>query len=210
MTETVLLEQQRGPRGERVLVRRSRRRTRSVAITRRDGDLIIAMPAAFSRRQEEQWVRRMLDQLAAKESRTTSAPRGDAHLLQLAAELSERYLEGRARPVSVTWSTRQKHRWGSCTAAEGTIRLSTRLQGMPDYVVHAVLVHELAHLLADDGHGPQFRALMARYPEAERAEAFLAGVAWARDWPDPGDGQPAGPVAAEARGSGAGDDSAID
>ena len=39
---------------------------------------------------------------------------------------------------------------------------------MPSWVVDYVLVHELAHLLAS-GHGPQFQALVARYPHAERA-----------------------------------------
>ena len=50
------------------------------------------------------------------------------------------------RPAGVTWSSRQRQRWGSCTPSRGTIRLSTQLHGMPDWVVDAVLVHELAHL----------------------------------------------------------------
>src|SRR5699024_2556365 len=171
-----------GPRGERVLVRRSARRRRSVSITRREGDLVIAVPAAFSARQERDWVRRMVDQLARKEERTAPTRRSDASLAAIARELSDTYLGGRARPTSVTWSTRQQRRWGSCTPAEGTIRLSSRLQGMPDWVLRSVVMHELVHLLVP-GHGPEFYALMGRYPKAERARGFLDGVSWAADLP---------------------------
>ena len=53
-------------------------------------------------------------------------------------------------------------RWGSCTPVDRTIRLSTRLQGMPPWVVDYVLVHELAHLLVP-GHGPDFWAVVDRF-----------------------------------------------
>lgn len=171
-----------GPRGERVLVRRSARRRRSVSITRREGDLVIAIPAAFSAREERDWVRKMIDQLARKEERTAPTKRSDASLAAIARELSDRHLGGRARPTSVTWSARQQRRWGSCTPSEGTIRLSTRLQGMPDWVLRSVVMHELVHLLVPD-HGPDFYALMNRYPKAERARGFLDGVSWAGDLP---------------------------
>ena len=49
------------------------------------------------------------------------------------------YFDGRARPNSVRWVTNQNTRWGSCTPSEGSIRLSHRLQGMPEYVVDYVL-----------------------------------------------------------------------
>ncbi len=172
----------KGPRGETVWVRRSARRRRTVAITRREGDLVVAIPARFSRREEKQWVRQMIEQLTQKEKRRGSAPRSDEDLMQRAQALNVRYLEGRARPTAVTWSSRQQHRWGSCTSSEGTIRLSTRLQGMPGWVQDSVLVHELAHLL-EANHGPAFRALTQRYPRTAEAEAFLEGVTWAWNAP---------------------------
>ena len=64
----------------------------------------------------------------------------------------EQYLLGRAVPDTVRWVTNQNSRWGSCTPAEGSIRLSHRLRGMPEYVLDYVLLHELAHLLVP-GHG---------------------------------------------------------
>ncbi|MGO1258555.1 MAG: M48 metallopeptidase family protein [Brachybacterium sp.] len=187
MSDLVLHEHVAGPRGERVLVRRSARRRRTVSITRREGDLVIAIPATFSARQERQWVTKMVDQLVSKEARRAPARRSDASLLAMAREVSEAYLGGRAHPSSVTWSTRQNHRWGSCTPSDGTIRLSHHLQGMPDYVVRSVMMHELTHLLVP-GHGPEFKALMANYPQAQKAQGFLDGVSWAKNLPQDGEG----------------------
>lgn len=176
-----------GPRGERVLVRRSARRRRTVSITRRDGDLVVAIPASMSRRDEARWVREMVGKVERQDAR--AAGRGHGELMRRAQALSARHLEGRARPTSVTWSSRQAARWGSCTPLEGTIRISDRLRDMPDDVLDYVLVHELAHLL-EDGHGPAFWALVARYPAQERARGFLDGVSFAehrRGAPQPAD-----------------------
>lgn len=185
MNDLVLHEHVTGPRGERVMVRRSARRRRTVSIARREGDLVIAIPATFSARQERQWVTKMVDQLVTKEARRSPARRGDDALLRMAREVSEAHLGGRAHPSSVTWSTRQNQRWGSCTPADGTIRLSHQLQDMPDYVVRSVMMHELVHLLVP-GHGPEFKALMANYPLAEKAQGFLDGVSWSKHLPEGG------------------------
>ncbi|MGP9682541.1 MULTISPECIES: M48 metallopeptidase family protein [unclassified Brachybacterium] len=184
MSDLVLQENVAGPRGERVMVRRSARRRRTVSINRRDGDLVIAIPATFSARQERDWVTKMVDQLVRKEARTTTTRRGDEALARMAREVSEAYLGGRAHPASVTWSTRQNQRWGSCTPADGTIRLSHQLQDMPEYVVRSVMMHELVHLLVP-GHGKEFQQLMALYPQAQRAQGFLDGFSWAKSLPSP-------------------------
>ncbi|MBP2382256.1 M48 family metallopeptidase [Brachybacterium sacelli] len=185
MTDLVHHENVAGPRGERVLVRRSARRRRTVSITRREGDLVIAIPATFSAREERDWVSKMVDQLVSKEAKNSPRRRSDTALAAMAREISRTHLDGRARPASVTWSTRQNQRWGSCTPADGTIRLSHQLQDMPDYVVRAVMMHELVHLLVS-GHGPEFQALMARYPQAEKAKGFLDGVSFAKNLPEGG------------------------
>ena len=96
-------------------------------------------------------------------------------------ELGERYLDGRAVPDTVRWVANQNNRWGSCTPGDRAIRLSTRLRGMPSWVVDYVLVHELAHLI-EAGHTPAFWEWVDRYPKAERAKGFLEGVALAAKW----------------------------
>lgn len=140
------------------------------------------MPASFSKRQERDWTARMLERFAAREEADAPARRSDEELREIAQMLSDRYLDSRAVPTSITWSSRQRTRWGSCTPAEGTIRISDRLQGMPDWVVQSVVMHELVHLLVPD-HGKDFQALMRRFPRADAAKGFLDGVSWAWDTP---------------------------
>jgi predicted metal-dependent hydrolase len=105
-------------------------------------------------------------------------PATDAALAAHAAELSARYLGGRAVPTSVRWVSNQNSRWGSATPAEGTIRLSNKLRPMPQWVIDYVLLHELAHLLVA-GHNAAFWKLLEAYPETQRAKAFLEGVSFA-------------------------------
>ena len=92
-----------------------------------------------------------------------------------ARALSAAHLDDLAEPASVRWVDNQQRRWGSCTPADRSIRLSHRLRSMPEYVVDYVLVHELVHLL-EPGHDDRFWALVARYPRAERARGYLEGV----------------------------------
>ncbi|MFD7747169.1 M48 family metallopeptidase [Streptomyces sp. NPDC059698] len=162
-----------------VEVRRSTRRRKSVSAYREGDRTIVLIPARMSQAEERRWVGVMLDKLAAQESRRVP---GDTELSERAARLSAQYFDGRARPLSVRWVTNQNSRWGSCTPAEGSIRLSHRLQGMPEYVVDYVLLHELAHLLVP-GHGPDFWRLLEAYPRTERARGYLEGVAAAGQLP---------------------------
>jgi predicted metal-dependent hydrolase len=139
----------------------------------RDGDrTVVLIPARMSRAEEREWVTVMLERLAKQDKRLRPSNRD---LLARATDLSRSWLGGRARPASVRWVANQGSRWGSCTPADRTIRLSSRLQGMPTWVVDYVLVHELAHLLVP-GHGPEFWAEVEAFPRTERARGYLEGV----------------------------------
>ncbi|KAF4405818.1 MULTISPECIES: M48 family metallopeptidase [Streptomyces] len=161
-----------GEAASAVEVRRSTRRRRTVSAYREGDRTIVLIPARMSEDEEQRWVSVMLDRLAAQESKRML---GDSELARRAEQLSDQYLSGRARPVTVRWVTNQNTRWGSCTPAEGSIRLSHRLQGMPGYVLDYVLLHELAHLLVP-GHGARFWQLLEAYPRTERARGYLEGV----------------------------------
>jgi predicted metal-dependent hydrolase len=144
----------------------------------RDGDRTVVMiPARFTRAQEREWVDRMVARLSAQDRRRRPP---DADLMVRATDLSDRYLAGLARPLSVSWVANQNSRWGSCTPADRTIRISTRIRGMPPWVIDYVLLHELAHLV-EQGHGPRFWSLLEAYPRTERARGYLEGFAAARD-----------------------------
>jgi len=154
-------------------VRRSHRRTRTVSAYRKDGKVIVMIPARFTRAEESEWVDTMLGKLARSEQR---GRRTDEQLMRRARDLSREYLRGKAQPTSVRWVSNMTTRWGSCTTGEGTIRLSDRLRTMPAWVIDYVLLHELAHLL-EPNHDERFWAWVDRFPKSERAKGYLEGIA---------------------------------
>ncbi|MFB9620767.1 M48 metallopeptidase family protein [Brooklawnia cerclae] len=163
------------PGVSRVEVRRSARRRKTVS-ARVEGDTaVLLLPDGMSRADEQRWVTTMVARLASRRHR---APGSDDELAARAAIVARRHLEpavGQAlRPTSVRWVTTMNQRWASCSTDAGTIRVSHRLQQMPDWVLDYVLAHELVHLLVPD-HGPRFQELLAHYPQAERARGYLEG-----------------------------------
>ncbi|MEU6203714.1 M48 family metallopeptidase [Micromonospora musae] len=165
-----------GARKPVVEVRRSQRRRRTVSAYRDGERVVVLIPDQFSRAEESEWVDRMLARLAAREGRLA---RSDAELAARATRLLDAYLSdhgAQAVPASVRWVTNQNGRWGSCTPADRTIRISHRVQEMPDWVIDYVLLHELAHLIVPS-HNAAFWALVARYPKSERARGYLEGIA---------------------------------
>ena len=164
-----------------VEVRRSKRRRRTVSAYREGDRIIVMIPASLTRKEELEWVEKMVLRLAKSEARRKPS---DESLLARAHGLNDRYLGGMATPGTVRWVENQQSRWGSCTPGDRTIRLSVRLQGMPSWVIDYVLVHELAHLL-EPGHDPRFWAWVERYPQAERARGYLLGWSAAADLPLP-------------------------
>lgn len=150
---------------------RSTRRKKSISALRQNGIIEIHIPDRMSRKDEFSIIPEMIDIVLRREARSRSSD-------QLLHELSEKLLteflpDFHERPTAITWRT-MRERWGSCTTSERTIRISVRLNGVPDYVIACVLFHELIHLRVP-GHGADFHAYLDRYPEKERAEAFLEG-----------------------------------
>ncbi len=154
-----------------VEVRRSRRRRRTVSAYREGERIVVLIPASLSRAEEAEWVDTMVARVERSERRRRPT---DSALMSRAARLNDDYFGGLAEPASVRWVDNQQSRWGSCTPGERTIRLSSRLQAMPAWVVDYVLVHELAHLL-EPRHDASFWAWVERYPKAERAQGYLLG-----------------------------------
>lgn len=161
---TTSLPAELGPAPLAVEVIRSARR-RKTAQARLVGSTIeIRIPGRSTADEEAE----LVAHFRAKFERARSAERID--LPERAATLAERY--GLPRPASIRWVGNQGQRWGSCTPAEGSIRLSDRMVGFPLWVIDYVIVHELAHLVVP-GHNARFWALVDAYPLCERARGFL-------------------------------------
>jgi predicted metal-dependent hydrolase len=148
----------------KVEVVRSTRRRKTVQAWQ-VGDLLrISIPASMSKAEETRWVTEMLGRIERKISAS------GVDLPERAAALAGRHrLE---TPLSIRWVNNQEWRWGSCTPADRTIRISSRLAAEPPWVIDYVIVHELAHLTVS-GHGRAFWDLVYRYPLTERARGFL-------------------------------------
>ncbi|HWL50365.1 MAG TPA: M48 family metallopeptidase [Acidimicrobiia bacterium] len=146
---------------------RSKRRKRTASAYVREGRLKVMVPFGLGPDEEAL----LVDCLVARVSRKASSTEVD--LVRRARDLSRKY--GLSEPKRIEWSKRQMTRWGSCTAAERSIRISNRLASMPGWVLDSVLVHELAHL-DEPNHGPRFKALVDRYQLTERAKGYLMAM----------------------------------
>lgn len=147
-----------------VQVVRSTRRNKTVQARIVEGRIRIAIPAWFSAEEEAETVRDMVGRI----ERQRAGRRVD---LPLRAERLARQYDLPV-PTSVEWSSRQQHRWGSCSWRTGRIRISDRLAAAPSWVLDYVLMHELAHMVVHD-HSPAFHAIVERYPHTERAKGYL-------------------------------------
>jgi predicted metal-dependent hydrolase len=165
------------PAPPEVVVRRSARRKRTVTAYRERDTIVVVLPEGMSKRDEQRHVSDLLKKVLAREAKA-AALQGDVGLAERARALAARYLDPQVGhpvvPASVVWVRNQQQRWGSCTPSTGTIRLSSRLQPMPGWVVDYVLLHELAHLV-EPAHSGRFWALVGGYPQAEQAKGFLKG-----------------------------------
>jgi predicted metal-dependent hydrolase len=148
----------------RVEVVRSTRRKRSVGARLEHGVVKVTVPSWMSQSEEEDAVREMVRRFERKiatqsvDLSTRAHDLASAHLLPL--------------PSSIEWSDKLTAVWGLCTPLTGEIKISSRLVGVPTWVLDYVIVHELAHLVVDD-NGPDFWHVVNRYPRAERAIGYL-------------------------------------
>lgn len=106
----------------------------------------------------------------------------DDDALALAKTIAQRFPQ-KLTVDQVQFVTTQEMRWGSYSPATRTIRLNAVLRQMPRWVLESVVAHELAHIVHPN-HAPAFWELLRRVdPDTDRAEAFLAGIAWlSRHW----------------------------
>ena len=154
-----------------IVVLRSKRRKKSISAYRQGGRIIISIPARMSKADERSVIPEMIAKIRAQEADESPS---ETILLDRVTQLLDLYApEITQRPQSINWRA-MRERWGSCTSVDATIRISDRLKGAPVYALDYVLFHEAIHLHHFD-HGPEFKAVLARFPEEGRAEAYLEG-----------------------------------
>ena len=147
-----------------VEVVRSAKRRKTVSATIVDGRVVVRMPTYMTKAQEEEYVAALVAKLERRRQGEV------VDLATRAAKLAEKY--DLPTPSSIRFVSNQSSRWGSCTPSTGEIRISDRIAGFPGWVLDAVVVHELAHLVHLH-HTPAFWAVAHRYPLTERALGFL-------------------------------------
>lgn len=172
---------------------RSARRTRTISMQRDGVDehgnpaYRLLIPAASTTEEVDEHIARLLPRMQRRVARRERAAQlnvTDEYLHERASLLVHAYLpelEGteQFKRLSIRWVTNQRQRWGSATYATAQIRISSELQGVPEYVLDSVVHHELCHLLQPN-HARTFRTLEARYPQLLRAQAYLEGYALGR------------------------------
>lgn len=153
-----------------VEIRTSGRRRKTATAFWEGGRIVVVMPAHVRRADRAELVEWLVARMLAKRPRAGTS---DEALARRAASLADRYVDGE-RPTSIRWVTNQGKRWGSCTAQTREIRLSHRLRAVPEWVLDATIVHELAHLVHPD-HSSRFHQIADRYPRQREAAIFLEG-----------------------------------
>ena len=99
----------------------------------------------------------------------------DEALERRAQGLNREHFGGALRWRSIRFVSNQNSRFGSCSPGRGTIRISHRLAGVPDFVLDYVLMHEIAHL-QEPNHSKAFWELVYRFPRTERARGYLMAL----------------------------------
>lgn len=158
-----------------VQIIRSGKRRKTVSARLEGETLVVRAPERISETELAEVVTRLQSRIERKQHRQQRSALSVAGLQARAQALNSRFFEGRLRWQSIRWVTNQNLRFGSCTPAEGTIRISQRVAGLPQWVQDYVLVHELAHLL-EANHAPRFWKLVNRYPLTERARGYLMAL----------------------------------
>ncbi|MDA1191313.1 MAG: M48 family metallopeptidase [Candidatus Poribacteria bacterium] len=162
-----------------IRVVRSRRRKRTVEARWVDDVIEVLAPASMRQSELQPIIDRLTTRLKRKR-KGRRTPSSDDDLLQRAEALNRQFFDGELSLASIRYVSNQHKRFGSCTPARGTIRLSDTLKKYPTWVLDYVIVHELAHLV-EANHSKAFWALCERYPLTERARGFLMAVGLAED-----------------------------
>jgi hypothetical protein len=155
-----------------VEIRASARRKKTGTAHWSGSRIVVQIPARVRGRERRVFVDELVDRLLTQRPQIAG---GDAALEERARVLAELYND-EVMPSSVRWVTNQQARWASCSPASREIRVSSRLRQCPEWLIDAVLVHELAHLQEAD-HSAKFYEIANRHPRQYDSGLYLDGYA---------------------------------
>ena len=168
---SIVIEPPRFDRPE-VEIRASTRRKKTGSAHWSGSRIIVQIPERIRGRERAKFVDDLVERLLSQRPQISA---GDASLEERANVLAKLYNDGVA-PSGVRWVKNQQSRWASCSPATREIRVSSRLSQCPEWVIDAVLVHELAHLHEAD-HSSRFYEIANRHPRQAECALFLEGYA---------------------------------
>lgn len=149
-----------------------------------DGSLLLRVPAKYPKRKYKTLLADLALQYAEQElTRKKRKGRTDADLQKRAKRINKTCFNNELDWQSIRWVSNMNTRLGSCTnggVTDGHIRISDKIRDWPEWVVDAVIAHELAHRKHSD-HSKAFWAYLKKgYPLTEKARGFIEGVGFAK------------------------------
>jgi hypothetical protein len=131
----------------------------------------------MSEEEEKKWIDRIIKRMEKRKRKQKLNT--DGLLVKRVREINKKYFDGKLK-FDIRYVTNQNSKFGSCTPANKTIRISDRLADMPRWVGDYVIIHELAHLIHPN-HSKRFWELVNHYKYAERARGYLMAVGMEAD-----------------------------
>jgi predicted metal-dependent hydrolase len=134
---------------------------------------VVRVPAALGQEEVHRLVGLFRQRFEARDA--SRDLRDSRELAQRAEYLNRRYFSGRLVFSRIEYADNQRSRYGCCNVRARTIRISSRIRSLPEWVRDYVIIHELAHLEVPH-HGKEFRGLIAQYRLHQKAHGFLQGL----------------------------------
>ncbi len=132
--------------------------------------LVVYLPLGMHREEERKLIEKMKQKIEKK--RLKSQINKNDYLKKRFDELNIKHFQQKLKVNSIEFVTNQERKRGSCTPANGTIRISHKLLDMPRWVLDYVIMHEMTHLVHPN-HSKDFWVKVGEYKYTERARGFL-------------------------------------
>ncbi len=151
---------------------RSKKRKKTIEGKIIDTTLRIYLPDNLSTKDEKRYIKTITEKMEKKHLKKQLNSNTD--LQNRAAKINKQYFNDQL-DYSIQFVTNQQKKYGSCTPASKSIRISDQIADYPSFVQDYLIIHELAHLIHAN-HSKAFWELVHKYPYVERAKGFLYAV----------------------------------